>query len=102
MSVLDDFLGTATNTLGVKSIADYFVIKSQIKQAEGLSKTQNTIAELTAATEALRTQTEYQQALNEANSKRTGNSFFANFDAKSLMPWALVAGGLFLAYKFVK
>ena len=95
MSVLDDFLGTASNTLGVKNIADYFVLKNQLQIQKGLAKSTNTINELTAANSALKTQTEYQKELQASSTEKA-------FNFKSLIPYAIGAAVLYLGYKFVK
>jgi len=99
MSTLSDFFGDATDILGVKSIADLYVTYNNEKIRTGLAKSQNTIGELKASTEMLRTQNEALLAQSQANK---ANSAFGNIDFKKYLPYALAAGGLYLAYRLIK
>lgn len=99
MSVLDDFFGTATDVLGVKSIADLYVTYNNEKIRTGLAQSQNTIDELKASTEMMRLQNE--ALLAQARLKDEGG-IFGDLDVKKYVPYLLAAGGLYLAYRLLK
>ncbi|MDD2932752.1 MAG: hypothetical protein PHO76_02595 [Methylotenera sp.] len=99
MSTLSDFFGTATDVLGVSSVADLYKTYNQQKIAIGLAKSTNTINELNASTEMLAMQVAAANAKAAANKS---NLSLGNFDVKKYLPYALAVGGAYLAYKLIK
>lgn len=100
MSVLDDFFGTATDILGVKSVADLYVTYNNEKIRTGLAESQNTIDELRASTEMLRTQNESILARSQLENK--GLLDFSGLNIGKFAPYLLAAGGLYLVYRVLK
>jgi len=98
MSLITDILGTTQEVLGVKNLAEYFTLKNQLTIDKGVMGTSNTIAQLNATADLLRLQN---QAIQNQTAAANAGSIFGNIDVKKLGGYALLAGGAYLAYKFL-
>lgn len=102
MSLFGDLLNDTKQVLGVNSVMDIY---TQINQAEinkGVAKTNQTIAELNAGAELLRLQNQARQTellAQQGGVFSSGGGLFANMDIKKIGGYALLIGGVFLAYK---
>lgn len=97
MSIISD----VTDVIGIKSLADFYVLKNTAKLQEGLAKSQNTINELTARAELTKAQTALAQSLViDPQKSRAGT--IAGIDSKKIIGFGLLFGGAFLAYKWLK
>jgi hypothetical protein len=98
MSSIAEIFGGVTDTIGIKSLADFYVLKNKLKLEQGLAKSQNTINELVA-------QTELEKAKNPnliVDPTKPKPTTVLGFDKTKLITYGLLAGGAFLVYKWLK
>jgi len=94
MAFLDDVLSTVNGT--VSTVADAYVKLNQAAAQNGLASQSRTIDELKGTVSLLQQQAALQAAALQEKAQQS-----SVLDS-SAVKWALVAGGLFIAYKLLK
>lgn len=92
MSLITDIFAGVTGT--VSTVADYYVKLNQIGIDKGLQADSRTIDELKNSITLMQQQAQLQAQYAQQSAMQSVDS--------PMLKWALVAGGLFLAYKLIK